>query len=480
MESNEVLRARYSELAWAISKQQALLNAMMARLQELQTQLDSIVYPVLSLPPEITSEIFLHCTPEGYRDAVDTRFAPLLLMRVCRAWRQVAISTPALWTTFHVTRAIRSMPEIAKVWFERARQLPLSVSLDQSVLPPGRVIDEFLATFRRHCQSIHSLELHTSGDGFQRINTYLLDFIHLLDFTRLRNLSLHLLLGEDEVFDFPAIEINMFHSAPLLNEVFLGGIPPSLIPLPWQQLTKFTGHFFTLPACLYVLRRTPNVTECALAAYSSHDPEAFDICRHPAVETFTLSAAVNYYDCADSAQVLAFITLPALHTLRIDNVDDFDEETFHSFLLRSIAPLKTLSIRSRRGIIRLLPTQAMLRLTDLEISYPTNEFLATFFESLAQFPSFLPQLQTLAFPTGYRDATVLGSIPKMVRVGATAITARRNLQGCAQLQSFRVTSDFHDAPAFVPLLSKRDLQLFRNLKASGMDIHIGSEWESLV
>ncbi|KAJ7780989.1 hypothetical protein B0H16DRAFT_603789 [Mycena metata] len=474
MESNEVLRARYSELAWAIANQQTLLNAMMARLQELQTRLDSIVYPVLSLPPEITSGIFLHCTPEGYRDVVDTSFAPLLPMHVCRAWRQVAISTPALWTTFHVTGASRSLPETAKVWFERARQLPLSVSLYQSVLPPGRVIDEFLATFRQHSESIHSLELDTSRDGFRRIDT------HLLDFTRLRNLSLRLLLGEDEAFDH-AIEINMFHSVPLLNEVFLSGIPPSLIPLPWQQLTKFTGHFLTLPACLYVLHRMPNVTECALAAYASHDIGAFEISRHPTIETFTLlRAAVNYYDPADSAQVLAFITLPALRTLRIENVIDFDEETFHSFLLRSSAPLKTLSMRSRRGISPVLPPQAVLMLTDLEISYPNNEFLATFFGSLAQFPSFLPQLQNLAFPTGYRDATVLGSIPEMVRLGGTAITARRNLQGCAQLQSFRVTSDSHDATDLVSLLSKGDLQLFRNLKASGMDIHIGSEWESLV
>ncbi|KAJ7044582.1 hypothetical protein C8F04DRAFT_590935 [Mycena alexandri] len=476
MESNEVLRARFSELEWAISIQQMLLNAMMARMQQLQTRLNSIVYPVLSLPPEITSEIFIRCIPEGSRDVVDTRVAPLLPMHVCRAWRQIAISTPALWTTFDVSEAVRSLSETSKIWFERARQLPLSVAIDTSFSRLGRgSFDQFLVTFGRHSQSIRSLQLYTTVDGFRRIDT------RLLNFARLRNLSLHLLLGEDqELNDFPPIEINMFHSVPLLNEVLLSEIPPSFIPLPWQQLTKFTGQFYTLRACLDALRRMPNITECALAAYASHNPEAFKIFSHPAIETFTLfSASADYRDGADSAQLLAFITLPALHTLQVD-VLDFHEETFHAFLLRSIPPLKRLSVRSCRGVSLVLPTQTMLGLTDLEISYPTNEFLAGFFGSLAQFPSYLPQLQNLALPTGDREATVLGSIPEMVRLGATSIAARRNLEGCAQLRSFHVTSTFHEAADLEPLCSTWDLQLFRNLKVSGMDIHIGSQWKSLV
>ncbi|KAF8214055.1 hypothetical protein K438DRAFT_1563557, partial [Mycena galopus ATCC 62051] len=71
---------------------------MLARLLDLQTERESIVYPVLSLPPEITSEIFIRCLPSDRKlGAVKVDEAPLLIMHICRAWRQIAISLPALW-----------------------------------------------------------------------------------------------------------------------------------------------------------------------------------------------------------------------------------------------------------------------------------------------------------------------------------------------------------------------------------------------
>ncbi|KAJ7249720.1 hypothetical protein B0H12DRAFT_1019546, partial [Mycena haematopus] len=72
---------------------------MQTRLPEpAHTQLDSVVYPVLTLPPEITSEIFCHCLPtERQSDIVNPKEAPLVLTQVCGLWRNIAISTPELW-----------------------------------------------------------------------------------------------------------------------------------------------------------------------------------------------------------------------------------------------------------------------------------------------------------------------------------------------------------------------------------------------
>jgi hypothetical protein len=68
-----------------------------------QLQLDSIVYPVLTLPSEITSEIFICCLPTSStdveRNAVDPHAPPMLLSHVCQAWREITLSTPALWAT---------------------------------------------------------------------------------------------------------------------------------------------------------------------------------------------------------------------------------------------------------------------------------------------------------------------------------------------------------------------------------------------
>ncbi|KAJ7740892.1 hypothetical protein B0H14DRAFT_2215752, partial [Mycena olivaceomarginata] len=87
-----------SDLTSTTSHQRQILDDMRTRLPNLQTQLNSITYPILTLPPELTSEIFTHCLPaERFVDVVNPGEAPLLLTRVCQTWRQIAISTPALW-----------------------------------------------------------------------------------------------------------------------------------------------------------------------------------------------------------------------------------------------------------------------------------------------------------------------------------------------------------------------------------------------
>ncbi|KAJ7208333.1 hypothetical protein GGX14DRAFT_319385, partial [Mycena pura] len=59
--------------------------------------LNDVVYPILTLPPEITSRIFVHCLPHHGRVRPSPRSAPLVLTQVCGQWRAVALSTGELW-----------------------------------------------------------------------------------------------------------------------------------------------------------------------------------------------------------------------------------------------------------------------------------------------------------------------------------------------------------------------------------------------
>jgi hypothetical protein len=54
------------------------------------------------LPAETWREIFLNCMVGSVGD-LDPANAPLLLRRVCAAWRVIADSTPGLWTSIAVT-----------------------------------------------------------------------------------------------------------------------------------------------------------------------------------------------------------------------------------------------------------------------------------------------------------------------------------------------------------------------------------------
>ncbi|KAJ7185368.1 hypothetical protein C8R46DRAFT_859589, partial [Mycena filopes] len=62
----------------------------------IQKSLDSTVYPILTLPVEITAAIFVHCLPE-FPGHPSRTVAPMLLGRICRRWRNIACSTPRLW-----------------------------------------------------------------------------------------------------------------------------------------------------------------------------------------------------------------------------------------------------------------------------------------------------------------------------------------------------------------------------------------------
>ncbi|KAJ6610367.1 hypothetical protein B0H10DRAFT_413319 [Mycena sp. CBHHK59/15] len=80
------LRERLAKLDAAIIQQQQVLDKLETDRRSVQLQLQSVVYPVLTLPHEITPEIFMYCLPE----LASTLRAPLLLLRVCRAWNSVA------------------------------------------------------------------------------------------------------------------------------------------------------------------------------------------------------------------------------------------------------------------------------------------------------------------------------------------------------------------------------------------------------
>ncbi|KAJ6484832.1 hypothetical protein C8R45DRAFT_1214769 [Mycena sanguinolenta] len=84
------------------------------------------------LPQDIVEEIFLHCLPR--KNAVmSVREVPLLLGRVCSAWRSIAFSMPRLWTSVHIPIAFITSSEMKQTamieWLERSAPFPVALSL---------------------------------------------------------------------------------------------------------------------------------------------------------------------------------------------------------------------------------------------------------------------------------------------------------------------------------------------------------------
>ncbi|KAJ6509125.1 hypothetical protein DFH09DRAFT_861760, partial [Mycena vulgaris] len=89
---------RLAEIDAEITELQARLSHLAVTRKPLADALESIVYPILTLPPEITAEIFIHyCALSPWTILHESRSGPLLLANICRTWRGIAINLRSIW-----------------------------------------------------------------------------------------------------------------------------------------------------------------------------------------------------------------------------------------------------------------------------------------------------------------------------------------------------------------------------------------------
>ncbi|KAF7349638.1 F-box domain-containing protein [Mycena sanguinolenta] len=129
------------------------VSAVLKQKKDVKIQLQGIVYPILSLPTEIIAGIFVECLPENRRRRFSRKHAPLLLMWVCRRWRDIAVSTSELWNFLRI-RCLNVSPSSDKTmvrrgalstpWLSRAQSRPLSLTvyLDRKFLEGREVHDD--------------------------------------------------------------------------------------------------------------------------------------------------------------------------------------------------------------------------------------------------------------------------------------------------------------------------------------------------
>ncbi|KAF8643144.1 hypothetical protein AX16_009188 [Volvariella volvacea WC 439] len=100
----------------------------------------ALIAPIRRLPRDVLREIFTRCLPTDHFALMKTTEAPLLLGRICSTWRQVAMTTPDLWTSIHIpyigrntstpyfTASWEKRLEGISSWLSRSGTLPLSIS----------------------------------------------------------------------------------------------------------------------------------------------------------------------------------------------------------------------------------------------------------------------------------------------------------------------------------------------------------------
>ncbi|KAK1227656.1 hypothetical protein PQX77_009331 [Marasmius sp. AFHP31] len=139
----EELRDLISEPKERIKQLDEKIHRLQVERDELQQFVDdhsALRAPFRRLPADIWGEIFVYCLPTNKLNVAlcAAKEHPLLLTTICRAWREVALNTPRLWSALHIhVPEINPKPtflarlEGIKLWLDRSgfRPLTLSVSM---------------------------------------------------------------------------------------------------------------------------------------------------------------------------------------------------------------------------------------------------------------------------------------------------------------------------------------------------------------
>ncbi|KAJ7034258.1 hypothetical protein C8F04DRAFT_1102085 [Mycena alexandri] len=319
-----------------IDELETTLSELREKRASLKAPIDAhraLTSPIRRIPHDVLLEIFFSCLPLTNNALIDASEAPLLLGLICRHWRNVAYTTPRIWSSIHIPslnyhdlppKIMLALDKVVEAWLERSGVCPLSVSFTESftehmdpsdpALNQPSPISQLLAASRRLCR----LELTASARALQPILNLGPDALPLLRSMGIRT------SGNKLFSEFSMNALN----APGLQEISLSvsGDPLSF-PLRWPQLTRL--NLVCFPAwtdqgteggvdanvALEVLRRCPNLSWCQIQI-NKPDPvhDNTSVVTMPYLHTFILGSPFSLPHC------ILHLVLPKLSYLRIESM----------------------------------------------------------------------------------------------------------------------------------------------------------------
>ncbi|KAL0568944.1 hypothetical protein V5O48_013025 [Marasmius crinis-equi] len=260
----EALHSKAADLEQAAGKARRKKLELVSALNSLEN-LSSAIF---SLPDELLIVIFervVDADTGGH--TMSKHAAPWVLSQTCRGWRQLALSTPSLWTLMRIdTFLVPKDPiRILKAWLERSQTLPLSCLLFMGQPPSGAdVREEILQVIMGHSHRWRHLDI----DLESRSDLYVQLASRKLDFPFLQSIRLFINVpnaSSDTVgLSFPPATI----TAPLLLRAFLMTLIPSMpdptITLPWGQLVELSMSFVTSAKFSDIVAGLTHIECCSL------------------------------------------------------------------------------------------------------------------------------------------------------------------------------------------------------------------------
>ncbi|KAJ7634595.1 hypothetical protein FB45DRAFT_1056605 [Roridomyces roridus] len=389
------------------------LNKLLEEREELQTYLHAhtaLFSPIRRMPADVMQEIFLACLPTHRNCVMDVSEAPLLLGRICSAWRTLSLATPRLWSSLHIVdrgklpeesepapavsesepdyppdpwlvaeeRRAALVADAVRAWLERSRQCPLSISLHYDLqslfgLPPSQSIIHTIFSLAYRWQHIR---FSASVSVFRK-----LEQLSAADVPQLKSVGLqyHEASSEWASPGFAQWDNLSFLSGPKVAAfaAFGEGLASPQLPVEWSRLAALSNVSFPdenptwmrepsrlrIDAGLLIMSRCSQLRSLSfvLKDHFSNIPRVGEL---PFVDLHLLQTLHLSGDGTPSSILLDKINVPQLKnlTLRTDwmteddrvwwgnhhtNRDSFSEPSLVRFLA-TLPLLESLSLTTRK------------------------------------------------------------------------------------------------------------------------------------
>ncbi|KAJ6569270.1 hypothetical protein B0H19DRAFT_1373499 [Mycena capillaripes] len=376
------LRVRLVEIDGEMAKLQTRLDQL-ARDLPIANALDSLVYAILTLPAEISAEIFLQYVAEHplhLPDSYTSLSRPPLLACICRTWRQIALNLQEIWSDITVER-IATKP-LLQCCLARAGGSPLALDMDFR----GENAECLFTAAAQYCMQWETLR--TSLDiplafPMEQVKGRIL---------RLRKLVLIPYLND---FD-TTTPVTAFCEAPQLREVELDEISLTSITLPWAQLTHLACGRINVAQVVEMLLETRHLEKLTLHWLRNPSSDAI-----PAPLPLPSIRALVIADDT-SLDFLESVTLPTLEILDIGSGSHSGLPQVLRLFARSGCQLRSISISDADHyfslpILEAMPTVSELHLfMEIDDGWSGERDLIPFLKRLATDTEFLPNLQMLS------------------------------------------------------------------------------------
>lgn len=313
-------------------------------------------FSIWRLPTEVLCHIFDYCLPDTEHLSPTPDMAPILLTRVCRRWREVAVDMPSLWCRLSVKVFLNDWQRDAfcyDTWLKRSRGRPLSLALQWQ----EHVSTELQSLLQPYLKQILSLSI-LSLENAQK------PALVLRNLSELQQLTIRMVGPFEPALTqfFPCMPFTL-RSLEVIGPSFDLTRLDSLNPV-LPHLTNVRIDMFNSIACLRLLQLAPNLSSLSIGI-TFIEIQALTPFTHTKLQSLRIVNVMGFADqLPDLFNALSF---PNLRVLEARSVPKWPHEELKAFLARSSCPLERLVLgvgmatdKQQAEYVALIPSLALI------------------------------------------------------------------------------------------------------------------------